>query len=306
MDGNPENKWEKNEMLKKILWGKLGLVFFSLFLSINAFAQEDKIGQVAIDTYKAQIRLPQGTEIKFLEKKESPIPGFFSVKLLLSMPDKDTPVVIYVDKAGEKVILGNLFIKGENVTVKEAGSSIPKKADMGSLEMEKSPFMGPQGAKVTIVEFANFECPFCQDSWVKLKELMGQHPDDIRYVFKHFPFQAQGKAFELSEMAAAAQEISNGAFWAIHDFLFSPEGQTLITGDKEAIKQKIEQVLKANGYDAKAFQSALEVGRGIKRVREDMALGTRLRVTGTPTKVVNGDIIVGSNTDNVWERLLEK
>ena len=63
MDGNPENKWEKNEMLKKILWGKLGLVFFSLFLSINAFAQEDKIGQVAIDTYKAQIRLPRGQKL---------------------------------------------------------------------------------------------------------------------------------------------------------------------------------------------------------------------------------------------------
>ena len=293
-------------MVKKILWGKLGLLFFSLFLSINAFAQEDKIGQVAIDTFKAQIRLPQGTGISFLEKKESPIPGFFSVKLLLSMPDKDTPVVIYVDKAGEKVILGNLFIKGENVTVKEAGPPISKKADMGSLEMEKSPFMGPQGAKVTIVEFANFECPFCQDSWMKLKELMEQYPDDIRYVFKHFPFQAQGKVFELSEMAAAAQEISNEAFWAVHDFLFSPEGQAFAGGEKEALKKRIGEVLKEKGYDTEAFQSALETGKGRKRVEGDMAVGNRLRVTGTPTKVINGDIIVGSNIDNVWERYLKE
>jgi len=58
MEGNPENKWEENEMLKKILWGKLGLVFLSIFLSINVFAQEDKIGQVAIETFKAQISLP--------------------------------------------------------------------------------------------------------------------------------------------------------------------------------------------------------------------------------------------------------
>ena len=58
MEGNPENKQEENEMLKKILWGKLGLVFLSIFLSINVFAQEDKIGQVAIETFKAQISLP--------------------------------------------------------------------------------------------------------------------------------------------------------------------------------------------------------------------------------------------------------
>jgi len=216
------------------------------------------------------------------------------------------PVVIYVDKAGERIILGSIIVTGENITAKETGPPIPKRTDMGSLEIEKSPFRGPRGAKVTIVEFANFECSFCLDSWLKLEDLMKQHPADIRYVFKHFPFQTQGKAFELSEMAAAAQEVGNDAFWVIHDFLFSPEGQTLITGGKEAIKQKIEQILEANSYDTKAFQSALEVGRGIKRVREDMALGTRLRVTGTPTKVVNGDIIVGSGTDNVWERFLVK
>lgn len=76
-------------MFKKIFLMGMGLVFFSLFLSVEGFAQEDKIGQVAIDTFKTQILLPQGTEIKFIEKKESPIPDFYSVKLLLVLPDKE-------------------------------------------------------------------------------------------------------------------------------------------------------------------------------------------------------------------------
>ena len=145
----------------------LGLIPILFFVTLG-LAQEDKIVQVAIETFKVQIRTSPGAEIKFLEKQEAPIPGFYSVKLLLSTMDKDIPVVVYVDKSGEKVFVGNLFVKGENVTVKEAGPPRPKKIDMGSLDMEKSPSLGPKEAKVTIVEFSNFNCPHCAASWLQL------------------------------------------------------------------------------------------------------------------------------------------
>ena len=295
-------------MLKKIFKIGIYLAFILLFNSgiILSQSQEDKIGEAAINMFKSQVRLPQGTEIKFLEKKESPIPDFYSVKLLLVYPDKETPVVIYVDKAGEKVIIGNLFIKGENVTMKEAGPPRPKKIDMAILDVDKSPFIGPKGAKVTIVEFSNFQCPYCTDSWVKLKTLLTKYPKDIKYIFKHFPFQPVGKTFELSEMAAAAQEVSQEAFWLVHDFLFTSEGQSVAQLDRKATQLKIEQLLREKNHDVKAFQAALELGHGQKRVLEDMALGNKLRITGTPTKIVNGDFIVGSSPDNVLERYLGK
>jgi len=293
-------------MLKKCLIGGICLLLSIFLFSQPGFSQEDKIGEVAINTFRTQIRLPPGTEIKFLEKKESPIPDFYSVKLLLVYPDKEVPVVIYVDKAGEKVIIGNLFIKGENVNAKEAGPPRSRKIDMGLLEMEKSPSLGNKGAKVTIVEFSNFQCPYCIDSWSKFMGLMRRYPQDFKYVFKHFPFQPQGRTFELSEMAAAAQEISNEAFWVVHDFFFTKEGQDMANLEKGAVKQKVEQLLKGKGYDVKLFQSALETGRARNRVLEDMALADRLRLTSTPTKIVNGDIIVGSSPDNVLERYLGK
>ena len=291
-------------MGKNSFWAGM-LIVFSLTLPVQGFSLEDKIGEVAIHTFRTQIRLPQGTEIRFLEKKESPIPDFYSVKLLLVYPDKEVPVVIYVDKAGEKVFLGNLFIQGENVTIKEAGPPQPKKIDMGILEMEKSPFVGNKGAKVTIVEFSNFQCPYCMDSWIKLMDLIKRYPNDIRYIFKHFPFQPQGKTFELSEMAAAAQEVSIEAFWLVHDFFFTKEGQNIANLEKGAMKQKVEKMLMEKGYDLKIFQSALEMGKAKKRVLDDMAVGNKIRITGTPTKIVNGDIIVGSTPD-VLERYLGK
>jgi protein-disulfide isomerase len=259
---------------------------------------------VAIDIFKSQVRLPPGTDIKFLEKKESPIPDFFVVKFLIILPDKEMPAMVYVDKTGEKVIIGNLYIKGENVTLKEAGPPRPKKIDMGILEIEKSPFMGNRNSKVTIVEFSNFQCPYCMDSWIKLQKLIQKHPQEIRYIFKHFPLQPQGRKFELSELAAAAQEVSNEAFWIIHDFFFTEEGQNVMGLEKEVIKQKVEQLLKGKGYDVRVFQSALETGKAKKRVLDDIAVGNRIRITGTPTKIVNGDMIIGSTQDNPLERYL--
>jgi len=293
-------------MFKNSLISGICLLLSIFIFSHPGFSQEDKIGEVAVHTFRTQIRLPPGTEIKFLEKKESPITDFYSVKLLLVYPDKEVPVVVYVDKAGDKVIIGNLFIKGENVNTKEAGPPRPRKIDMGLLEMEKSPSLGNNGAKVTIVEFSNFQCPYCMDSWIKLIELIKRYPNDIRYVFKHFPFQPQGKTFELSEMAAAAQEVSNEAFWVVHDFFFTKEGQNIANLEKGAVKQKVEQLLKGKGYDVKIFQSALETGRARKRVLEDMALAERFRMTSTPTKIVNGDMIVGLTPDSSLESYLKK
>jgi protein-disulfide isomerase len=250
--------------------------------------------------------MPKDVELKFLEKQESAIPGFLSVKLLISAPERDVPLVVYVDKTGEKIILGNLFIKGINVTRKEAGEPKPRKIDMGQLEMEKSPYRGASAAKVIIVEFSNFQCSYCLRSWMKMKDLLGKHPQGIKYIFKHFPFASQKQSFDSSVLVAAVQEVSNEAFWLIHDFMFSNEGQALAKGDKAAAKQKIEEILKGKGFNVKAFQNALEKGKGQKRVEEDIAVGKKLRIRGTPTTILNGNYIVGPLTEKVLEGYLGK
>ncbi len=296
----------RREGLKRIVFRVVMLMLVGLLSASHGVAQLDMIGQVAIDTVKTQLRLPKEMEVRFIQKRESPIPDFYSVRLLLMAPDQEIPLVVYVDKTAEKVFIGSLFIKGENTTLKEAGTPRPRKVDMAKLEIGKSPARGPSGAKMTIVEFSNFECPFCQMSWVKTKAWIEKYPENIRYVFKHFPFQSQGKAFELSEMAAAAQKIGDEAFWVVHDFLFSPEGQTAVQGERDGVRQKIEQILKERGYDVKPFQVTLETGEGRRRVEEDVALGKSIRVTGTPTILIDGEFVANPVTDQVIEKYLKK
>lgn len=270
----------------------------------DGLSQEDRVAQAAVETIKTQMRMAKGIDVKFVEKKESPIPDFYLVKLIISYPDREMPVVIYVDKTGEKVILGNLFVKGENITRKEMGQPKPRKVDMAQLEVEKAPFRGANGAKVTVVEFSNYQCPFCMKGWSKMKEVLEKQANNVRYVFKFYPMKGQEKSIYLCEMAAAALEVSNDAFWVVHDFLFSEEGQNLAKGEKDPVKLKIEQILKEKGFNTKAFQTALESGKAKKKVEEDMALGEKVRVLGAPTMIINGDYMRGPFSDRILERYL--
>ena len=293
-------------MLKKIFFAGVGVIFLSLWVAPGGYPQDDKMIKTVIETARVKMRIPKEMEVKFIEKKESPIPGFYSVKLSVFAPDREIPVIVYMDQKGEKVIIGTLFVKGENITKKEAGDPIPRKIDMGQLELDRSPFRGSPNAKAIIVEFSNFQCPYCVKSWKQIKEVIDKHPQEIRYVFKHFPLQSLGKSFELSEMVAATQEVSQEAFWTIHDYFFSDEGQILLKEEKGKIKEKIEQVFKEKGYDVKAFQVALETGKGKKKVEEDLAVGEKVPVMGTPTTLINGDFIKGGVTDKTLERYLGK
>jgi protein-disulfide isomerase len=293
-------------MLKKTLSRTLLLIVLSFFLTAQGFAQKDNIAQIAIDTVRAHMGLPPGIEVKFIEKKESPVPGFYSVKLSLVTPDREIPTVIYVDKTGDRVFLGTLIVKGENVTRKEAGEPKPRRVDPTLLEMEKSPFRGPMQSKVTIVEFSNFHCQYCVKSWKNMKELLEKYPQDIKYVFKHFPLQAQGKARDLSEMVAAVQMVSNEAFWAIHDFFFSDEGQTIVNNDKEQLRLRIEIMLRQKGFDVKAFQTALNTMVGKTRVAEDVTVGEKIGVKVTPSAVMNGNFVAGVLPEKSIEKVLGK
>ncbi|OGP88087.1 MAG: hypothetical protein A2156_02195 [Deltaproteobacteria bacterium RBG_16_48_10] len=120
--------------MSKIFFGLMALLFISLLSTINNPLKGNHIVQLAIQTVKIQANLPEEVEVKLVEKRESPIPDFYLVKLLLVRKDREVPIVVYVDRSAEKVILGDLFIRGENITLKETGN--PRISQIGSRSVE--------------------------------------------------------------------------------------------------------------------------------------------------------------------------
>jgi hypothetical protein len=118
----------------KVFIGIMGLLLISLLLRLNHSSRENNMVQLAIETVRIQADLPEEVEVKFVEKRESSILDFYMVKLLVARKDEEVPIVVYVDRAAEKVIFGDLFIRGENITQKETGD--PRISKIGSRSLE--------------------------------------------------------------------------------------------------------------------------------------------------------------------------
>jgi len=107
-------------MIKKVMLGVTALVLVTVLLKRSEPGPGRQDCADAINTIKTQMRVPADIEIKIREKKESPIVDFYAIKLMLSAPDRDIPVVVYVDKEGERVIIGTSSSRVE-CDQKEAG-----------------------------------------------------------------------------------------------------------------------------------------------------------------------------------------
>jgi len=129
----------REEPMSKVFIGIMGLLFMSLLLRINHLPRENNIVQLAIETVRIQASLPENVTVKFVEKRESLIPDFYMVKLAVVEKDDEFPVVVYVDRSAEKVILGTLFIRGENMTKREEADFRIPKVNAGQLEAAKTP-----------------------------------------------------------------------------------------------------------------------------------------------------------------------
>jgi protein-disulfide isomerase len=136
---------------------------------------------------------------------------------------------------------------------------------------------GPAAAPVTIVEFSDFQCPFCARLAPRLDSLRQRSPAPFAVVYRHFPLESHPHAMAAARASECAAD--QGRFKEIHDALFAEQG---------AIGQKSwSAYARAAGVpDSAAFARCLEGDAGASRIRADMAAGERLNVTGTPTLLV--------------------
>ena len=150
---------------------------------------------------------------------------------------------------------------------------------------------------MTVVEFSDFQCPFCSRAVQPVKELESAFGSDVRVVWKHLPLSLHPNAMPAAIAAEAARQ--QGKFWEMHDKLFANQ-QAL----SEAAYVQYAKELK---LDLARFQATLKDPATRKRVDEDAAAAGAAGVTGTPTFVVNGEVVVGSNALRpAVERQLEK
>lgn len=147
---------------------------------------------------------------------------------------------------------------------------------------------GAKNAKVTLIEYSDFECPFCSRHLPSLEQALQEFPEDVRLVYRHYPLSAihpeAQKAAEASECAAKLG--GNDKFWQMHDELFAKQ-QTLGT-------QTYLDIAKSIGLNEGNFKACLDSGEMAARVNADTSEGSVAGVEGTPATFVNGQLISGA------------
>src|SRR5687767_446804 len=163
----------------------------------------------------------------------------------------------------------------------------------GTLDLTGSPARGPADAPVTIVEFSDFQCPFCAQATGAMEQVWKAYGDKVRWVFKHNPLDFHADAPLAHRAALAAGE--QGKFWEMHDAIFR---------NQRALKRDdLIRHAAALGLDSARFIADLDSARFAKVMERDLTEGTRVGVDGTPTFFVNGRRLTGARPFEAFKAL---
>jgi protein-disulfide isomerase len=195
---------------------------------------------------------------------------------------------------------GKYFISGEvtDLTVD------PLLATMKKIDLEGRPSRGPADAKVTIVEFSDFQCPFCSRGYQILEEqVLPEYEGKVRLFFKHLPLKSIHPWAEGAALAAeCAAEQSGEGFWKMYHSLF--KGQRDMNQDN--LKAKVTDFAKSAGLDEVKFAQCYDGKTALPRVEKDLAEAAAVGANSTPTFFINGHRLEGAQPLENFKALIDE
>ncbi|MFQ5514706.1 MAG: thioredoxin domain-containing protein [Myxococcota bacterium] len=160
----------------------------------------------------------------------------------------------------------------------------------------RGPSRGPEDAPVTLIEFSDYQCPFCRRAEPTVAQVLERYGDRVRFIFRHYPLEFHDRARPAAEAAACAED--QGRFWEYHERLFAAEG---VLSDAD-----LERIAKETDLDLEAFRSCLSEHHALERVNQDVEEGTQAGVNGTPAFFINGIPLSGAQPLEAFTRLIDR
>lgn len=161
-----------------------------------------------------------------------------------------------------------------------------------------SPFAGGKNAKVEVVEFSDFQCPFCAKGAEVVTQLKKKYGNKIKVVFKQYPLPFHSQAKGAAIAALCANEQSSDFFWKLHDKMFADQSKLSIDSIKATAKEL--------GVKTDAFNKCLDSKKYMAQVEKDIQQGKGLGVKSTPTFFVNGQLIAGAQPLEVFSEVIDQ
>ena len=183
-----------------------------------------------------------------------------------------------------------------------------KSVDMGELTAGNPPSVGPENAPVTLVEFSDFQCPYCKQLAIALTgKLLSDEKKQVRIVFRQYPLPFHSHAKEEAELSACVAQQSIPAFWNLHDYLFGhqPSGKDQ-DGHADVIAAALTFLRTQRDVSVPTVQTCMSSHSTAGLIDADIKLAEKYGVTGTPTFFVNSERRVGALDEASLRDLIEK
>ena len=233
-----------------------------------------------------------------------------SASKLKEMIEKDPSIVFgAIEKNPDK------FLEVVNKAAKEAQAKSAQKAQdeetakreeefknpLKPVIDEKRAFYGPADAKITIVEYSDFECPFCSRGFNTIQEVKKAYPGQIRFVFKHLPLDFHPKARPAAEYFEAIAMQSSEKAYKFHDMIF--ENQDKLKSQGEAF---MKEAAKKAGADMAKVAKDIKSEEVKKRIDADIAEAQSFGISGTPGFLINGVSLKGAYPFPEFKTIIDK
>lgn len=264
---------------KKIMLRSLFPAAAILCLCAAGFAQtKSALDKPTLEAYVRHLYvMDSAVTVRVSDPKPSDLPGFYEVVVSASAGNAHQDFPLLVSKDGSKIVQGTFYDVSQN----------PFKKDLDKLKTENAPNFGTKGAPVVIVEFSDFECPYCQREAKVLREnLLSTYPTQVHFYFKEFPLTS---LHPWSKPAAIASRCvytqGSDEFWKYHDWIF--DNQSTISPDN--FKDKVLEWAKGEkSLDSLKLAACMDNKATESEVDNDIAQGHALGVDSTPTLFING------------------
>ena len=242
--------------------------------------------------YRKKNNLPASAKLAVTGVHDSSIKGAREGTLEIGEGPGAQKVTFLTSPDGQFVAFGTV----EDVTVD------PSKAVMAKIDLKDQPAKGPADAKVTIVEYSDFQCPFCSRGYSTIEnEVLKQYGDKVRFYYKSYPLPFHPWAKAGAVAAECAKQQKADAFWKLYKSFF--ENQTQIS--KDNVKEKATEYLADTGIDMNAWNDCFDNQKSAAAVDAQMQEGSSVGVRGTPGFIINGRLVSGAQPFESFKNIID-
>ncbi len=261
------------------------------FVASSALAQSLNSDQL-IKYYRKKNNVPPAQNVAVSDVKDSPIKGAKEGVLEVGTAPQVKKVPFTASPDGKYVI----FAEVNDITVD------PSKAVMQKIKLDGAACRGPKDAKVTVVEWSDFQCPFCAKGYTTLEQqVLKEYGDKVKFCFKDFPLGFHPWAEPAAIAAECVREQKADAYWKVYDGFFQNQKDI----NPSNVKEKAWSFAEPEKIDKAKFDECFDGKKTQANVKSDMAEGQTVGVTGTPSFVINGRLLVGAQPFEQFKAVID-